>query len=129
MLAFCAAASISKVYFAQPLLGALARDFALSDAWVGGIIGATQVGCALALALVVPLGDRWPCKRVLLVRFVLLTPALLAVGLVQAHWSLLLGMLSIGLLGTAMTQGLSPAPPCWHLRRSVVAWLARYRAG
>ncbi|ENZ74929.1 arabinose efflux permease family protein [Ralstonia pickettii OR214] len=106
MLAFCAAASISKVYFAQPLLGALARDFALSDAWVGGIIGATQVGCALALALVVPLGDRWPCKRVLLVRFVLLTPALLAVGLVQAHWSLLLGMLSIGLLGTAMTQGL-----------------------
>ncbi|PIM50366.1 MFS transporter, partial [Roseateles chitinivorans] len=54
MLAFCAAASISKIYFAQPLLGALAHDFALSNAWVSGIIGATQVGCALALTLVVP---------------------------------------------------------------------------
>ena len=106
MLALCAAASVSNGYFAQPLLGALARDFALSDAWVGGISAATQAGCALALPLVVPLGDRWPLKQVLLVQLVLLTPALLAVGLVQAHWSLLLGMLSIGLLGTAMTQGL-----------------------
>ena len=54
MLALCAAASVSNVYFAQPLLDPLARDFALSDAWAGGIIGATQAGCALALALVVP---------------------------------------------------------------------------
>ena len=48
MLACCAAASVSNVYFAQPLLKALARDFALNDAWAGGIIGATQGGCALA---------------------------------------------------------------------------------
>lgn len=59
MLATCAAASVANVYFAQPLLDALAHDFALSEAWAGGIIGATQAGCALALVLVVPLGDRW----------------------------------------------------------------------
>ena len=47
MLALCAAASVSNGYFAQPLLGALARDFALSDAWVGGISGATQLGVRL----------------------------------------------------------------------------------
>ena len=145
MLAFCAAASVSNVYFAQPLLGALARDFALSDAWAGGIIGATQGGCALALALVVPLGDRWPRKPVLLVQLVLLTLALLAVGLAQARWSLLIGMLAIGLLGTAMTQGLiacaaALAPPAERgrvvgavqggvvigllLARAVAGWIA-----
>lgn len=106
MLALCAAASVSNVYFAQPLLEALARDFALSDAWAGGIVGATQAGCALALVLVLPLGDRWPRKPLLLVQVVLLAVALLVVGLAQTRWWLLLGMLSIGLLGTAMTQGL-----------------------
>ena len=106
MLALCAAASVSNVYFAQPLLQLLARDFALSDAWAGGIIGATQAGCALALALVVPLGDRWPRKPLLMVQLVLLTLALLAVALAPVRWWLLLGMFSVGLLGTAMTQGL-----------------------
>jgi len=106
MLALCAAASVSNVYFAQPLLEPLAREFALSDAWAGGIIGATQAGCALALALVVPLGDRWPRKPLLLVQLVLLTLALLAVALTQMRWWLLLGMFSVGLFGTAMTQGL-----------------------
>ena len=106
MLALCAAASVSNVYFAQPLLEPLAREFALSDAWAGGIIGATQAGCALALALVVPLGDRWPRKPLLLMQLVLLTLALLAVALTQMRWWLLLGMFSVGLLGTAMTQGL-----------------------
>ena len=106
MLALCAAASVSNVYFAQPLLEPLARDFALSDVWAGGIIGATQAGCALALALVVPLGDRWPRKPLLLVQLVLLTLALLAVALAPVRWWLLLGMFSVGLLGTAMTQGL-----------------------
>ncbi|WP_232317469.1 MULTISPECIES: MFS transporter [Ralstonia] len=106
MLATCAAVSVANVYFAQPLLDALARDFALSDAWAGGIIGATQAGCALALALVVPLGDRWPRKPLLLAQLVLLASALLGVSLAQTRWPLLLGMLSVGLLGTAMTQGL-----------------------
>ena len=106
MLATCAAVSVANVYFAQPLLDALARDFALSDAWAGGIIGAAQTGCALALVLVVPLGDRWPRKPLLLAQLVLLTVALLGVSIAQTRWPLLLGMLSVGLLGTAMTQGL-----------------------
>ncbi|MGM3275945.1 MFS transporter [Ralstonia sp. 24A2] len=106
MLATCAAASVANVYFAQPLLDALAHDFALSEAWAGGVIGATQAGCALALVLVVPLGDRWLRKPLLLVQLVLLTAALLGVSLAQARWPLLLGMLGVGLLGTAMTQGL-----------------------
>lgn len=106
MLAMCAAVSVANVYFAQPLLDALAHDFALSEAWAGGIIGATQAGCALALVLVVPLGDRWPRKPLLLAQLVLLTAALLGVSLAQTRWPLLLGMLGVGLLGTAMTQGL-----------------------
>ena len=50
--------SVANVYYAQPLLDALANDFGISHAAVGGVVTATQIGCALALLLVVPLGDK-----------------------------------------------------------------------
>ena len=55
--------SVANVYYAQPLLDALAEDFAISLARVGGVITATQVGCALALLLLVPAGDRADRRR------------------------------------------------------------------
>ncbi|HBJ99570.1 MAG TPA: MFS transporter, partial [Delftia acidovorans] len=60
VLLFAAASglSVANVYYAQPLLEALAADFGISHAAVGGVVTATQAGCALALLLLVPLGDR-----------------------------------------------------------------------
>ncbi len=98
--------SVANVYYAQPLLDALAADFAISHAAVGGVITATQVGCALALLLLVPLGDRMDRRRLMLVQLAALVAALVGVGLATSSTTLLLGMLAVGLLGTAMTQGL-----------------------
>src|SRR5699024_4657430 len=56
LFAVASGLSVANVYYAQPLLDALARDFGISHAAVGGVVTSTQVGCALALLLLVPLG-------------------------------------------------------------------------
>ncbi|MGO3566791.1 MAG: MFS transporter [Serratia grimesii] len=106
LLAGASAFSVANVYYAQPLLDAIALDFHISLASVGMVITVTQLGCALALLLVVPLGDRVNRHRLLAVQQLLLIAALCAVGWADNSLLLLSGMLLVGLLGTAMTQGL-----------------------
>lgn len=106
LFALASGLSVANVYYAQPLLDALARDFAISDAAIGGVIAATQIGCAMALLLLVPLGDRVNRRRLIATQVFLLIAALTAVSLASTTVMLLGGMLAVGLLGTAMTQGL-----------------------
>ncbi|MBY4825773.1 MFS transporter, partial [Burkholderia contaminans] len=106
LLAICCAASVANVYYAQPLLDSIARDFGVSQAAVGGVITATQLGCALALLFVVPLGDLLSRKRLITVQLLLLTAACIGVAASSTRIALLAGMVAVGLLGTAMTQGL-----------------------
>ena len=98
--------SVANVYYAQPLLEALASDFQIPLAAVGGVVTATQIGCALALLLLVPLGDLLERRRLMLLQLLALVAALLLVALAPTAPALLAGMLLVGLLGTAMTQGL-----------------------
>ncbi len=106
LFAIASGLSVANVYYAQPLLDALARNFGISHAAVGGVITATQLGCALALLFLVPLGDRVDRRRLMAMQMLALTFALVAVGMAQSTLALLAGMLAVGLLGTAMTQGL-----------------------
>lgn len=98
--------SVANVYYAQPLLNALAADFAIPQSNIGGVVTATQVGCALALVLIVPLGDLLERRRLILVQVLMLTAVLVLVGLAWSPAMLLTSMLLTGALGTAMTQGL-----------------------
>lgn len=106
LLSAACAFSVANVYYAQPLLDAIAADFAISLASVGMVIAATQIGCACALLLVVPLGDRLNRHRLMAIQQILLIAALLMVGISSSSVVLLVAMLLVGLLGTAMTQGL-----------------------
>ncbi|QGN40503.1 MFS transporter [Klebsiella oxytoca] len=106
LFAVASGLSVANVYYAQPLLDALARDFAISDASIGGVIAVTQIGCALALLLLVPLGDRVNRRRLMATQVVLLIAALATVSMASSTAMLLGSMLAVGLLGTAMTQGL-----------------------
>lgn len=98
--------SVANVYFAQPLLDALALDFAISHAAIGGVVTATQLGCALALLVLVPLGDSMNRRRLMAAQWLALVAALAMVGFARTAPMLLGGMFAVGLLGTAMTQGL-----------------------
>lgn len=48
--------AVGNVYYAQPLLDAMARSFGLAPATVGIVISLTQVGYGVGLLLLVPWG-------------------------------------------------------------------------
>ncbi len=106
LLAVACALSVANVYYAQPLLDAMGREFGLDEAAVGMVVTATQIGCAVALLLVVPLGDLLDRRRLMIGQLVLLMLALAAVATASGAGWLLAGMAALGLLGTAMAQGL-----------------------
>lgn len=106
LLAMCCAMSVANVYYAQPLLDAIAADFGIQQAAVGGVITATQLGCAMALLLLVPLGDLVNRKRLIGAQLILLAAALTMTGIAGSPLMLMIGMVGVGMLGTAMTQGL-----------------------
>lgn len=107
---------VANVYYAQPLLDAIGREFSVSDARLGQVMTATQVGCAMALVFLVPLGDRVERRRLMVIQSLLLSGLLACVAMVHEWYLLLAGMAGIGMLATAMTQGLiayaaSVSPP------------------
>ena len=106
LFAIACGISVANVYYAQPLLDSLALEFSISHAAIGGIITSTQIGSALALLFLVPLGDIINRRYLILTQLIGLVIALVIVGFAQSSLTLLIGMLSVGLLGTAMTQGL-----------------------
>jgi predicted MFS family arabinose efflux permease len=106
LFAIASGASVANVYYAQPLLDILASDFNISHAAIGGVVTATQIGCALALMFLVPLGDLVNRRRLMAIQLLALVSALLVVAFAHSVVVLLAGMLAVGLLGTAMTQGL-----------------------
>ena len=106
LFAYASGLSVANVYYAQPLLDALAADFSIGRAAIGGVITVTQIGSVLALLLLVPLGDILPRRPLMLAQLLALTAALAGVSFAHDTTALMIGMLAVGLLGTAMTQGL-----------------------
>lgn len=90
LFAIASGASVANVYYAQPLLDILASDFNVSHAAIGGVVTATQIGCALALVFLVPLGDLVNRRRLMA-----LISALLMVAFAHSTIVLLTGMLAV----------------------------------
>ncbi|QZI72707.1 MFS transporter [Pseudomonas protegens] len=98
LFAIACGLAVGNVYYAQPLLDAMARTFDLPPATVGIVITLTQVGYGLGLLLLVPLGDLLNRRRLIVTQTLLSVLALLMVALAPSGAWLLLGMASIGLL-------------------------------
>lgn len=97
---------VANVYYAQPLLETLAAEFALTQAAAGVVVTVTQAGSALALLFLVPLGDLVERRRLMLLQMMMLAGSLGLAGAASSRPMLLLAMVMVGLMGTAMTQGL-----------------------
>lgn len=65
VMAVASGASVANLYYAQPLLHTLARGFTVSNGAAGSIITMTQLGYALGLVLLVPLGDLLERRRLI----------------------------------------------------------------
>ncbi len=105
LFAIACGLSVGNVYYAQPLLDAMAETFAMDHATVGIVVSLSQVGYGLGLLLLVPLGDLLNRRRLIVGQMLLSVLALLLAALApSSHW-LLLGMSLIGLLAV-VTQTL-----------------------
>ncbi|AFY31759.1 MFS transporter [Calothrix sp. PCC 7507] len=77
-LAIACGLSIANVYYNQPLLADIGRSLHISVHEVGFIPTLTQVGYALGLLFLVPLGDKLERRKLIAIMLGLLTFALLA---------------------------------------------------
>ncbi|GAA5784568.1 MFS transporter [Chitiniphilus shinanonensis] len=95
LMAFATGLTVASNYYAQPLLGTLATAFGMSEALAGFIVTTAQLGYALGLVFLVPLGDVME-RRGLIVGMTLLAACGLAIT-ASAH------SVAQILVGTALT--------------------------
>lgn len=79
-LAIVAGASVANLYYNQPLLGLISGDLGVSEFQTNLMAMITQMGYALGLLFIVPLGDLYRRKRIILTNFGLLVIALLTIA-------------------------------------------------
>ncbi|HEV7320066.1 MAG TPA: MFS transporter [Ensifer sp.] len=103
LFAFAAGLAVANAYFAHPLLDVMAADLDLSTTSAGLIVGATQLGYALGLILLVPLGDLFDRRKVILVQSLLSAAALGLVSLASSAAVLMASIASVGMLAV-LTQ-------------------------
>lgn len=65
VMAVATGVSVANLYYAQPLLHTLAHSFGVSNGVAGAIITMTQLGYAVGLVLLVPLGDLLERRRLI----------------------------------------------------------------
>lgn len=108
LLASGAGLSVATLYYAQPMLGVLADDTGASGRMIGMVPMSTQLGYALGILLLAPLGDRFDRRSIILIKAAILTLALLAASAAPSVSLLLVASLVIGLTAT-MAQDIVPA--------------------
>ncbi|MBN8471536.1 MFS transporter [Corallococcus exiguus] len=108
LLAASAGLSVAAIYYSQPMLGVMGATLGASDTAVGLVPMLTQLGYALGILLLTPLGDRFDRRRIILVKAALLSVALLLGGLAPDIQLLLVVSFTVGLTAT-VAQDIVPA--------------------
>ena len=108
LLAGGAGLSVASLYYAQPMLGELGPQLGTSAASIALVPTLTQLGYALGLALLAPLGDRYDRRTIILIKALVLCGALLLAGAAPSLALLLVASLVIGLSAT-LAQDIVPA--------------------
>lgn len=107
LFALAAGAAIGNLYWAQPLLGFIAGDLRLATTTAGWLVTATQIGYAVGILLLVPLGDVLDRRRFIPVMLLASAVALLLCALAPSFGVLLIALALLGVT-TISGQILSP---------------------
>ena len=104
VLATIASVSVANIYFNQPLLAAFRTSFPQHDWLIGAVPAVTQLGYALGMLLLAPLGDRFDRRLIILLQL-----AGLGVELIVATFAPTLGVLvaasfALGIVATIAQQ-------------------------
>lgn len=80
-LAIIAGISVANLYYNQPLLNRISRDLQTSEFTANLIAMITQIGYAIGLLFIIPLGDLFKRKTIILINFTVLVVSLLTIAL------------------------------------------------
>ncbi|MEC5398421.1 MFS transporter [Uliginosibacterium sp. H1] len=108
LLACAAGLSVASLYYNQPILSMLAADFGVTPGEVGRVPTFTQIGYALGILLLAPVGDRFNRRHIILAKLGVLALALLAVAGTHALWQLCALSIVIG-VSASLAQDCVPA--------------------
>lgn len=101
LLAVVAGLAAASLYYVQPLLEGIGRQFSVGTGQVSLLVTASQVGYVAGLALLVPLGDTHNRRRLLTTLMMLASVALALTALAPTFWSLLAGLIAIGVTASS----------------------------
>lgn len=108
LLSTGAGLAVASIYYSQPLLGRLGESLQASTGQIGLVPTLTQLGYALGILLLAPLGDRHDRRTLITAKAAGLALALLACGLAPGVATLMAASLAVGVMAT-MAQDIVPA--------------------
>ncbi|MBE9606097.1 MFS transporter [Acetobacteraceae bacterium H6797] len=108
LLAAGAGFSVAAIYYVQPILGVLSAALPGEAHLIGLAPMMAQLGYALGILLLAPLGDRQDRRQIIIAKAGLLVLALLFTGMAPSVTWLLAGSLAIGITAT-VAQDIVPA--------------------
>ncbi|MDH1085613.1 MFS transporter [Pantoea brenneri] len=116
-LAAGAGLSVASIYYSQPMLDIISKQFNVGVGAVGMVPMLTQAGYALGILLLAPLGDRHDRRTIIFIKGLLLVAALLLCGFSGGLSALLIASFVTGLTAT-VAQDIVPASAALAPERS-----------
>lgn len=98
LFSFACGLAVATIYFSQPLLDTIGAQFSMPTAQVGVVLTLTQIGYAIGLLLIVPLGDIVDQRRLIVGQTALLAVSLLATAWSPNAWTFLVSITALGAL-------------------------------
>lgn len=97
LMAIGAGLVVANNYYNQPLLGMIAREFGESESATSKVAMFTQIGYAAGLLLIIPLGDMFRRKKIILIDFAFILLSLIVFALSQSLIVMITASFFIGL--------------------------------
>ena len=97
VFALAAGAAVGNLYWAQPLLDLLGRDLGVSASTAGLLVTFTQIGYAVGIMLIVPLGDMLDRRRLITTAMLCAAGALVLCAVAPSFGLLLAAIAALGL--------------------------------
>ena len=98
LFAICSGLAIGNLYWAQPLLVQITNGFGLSAASGGFLVTATQIGYAIGILFIVPLGDFVQRKKLISIVMLMSIATLIGCALAPSFIILALSLFSMGIV-------------------------------
>jgi predicted MFS family arabinose efflux permease len=97
LLAVTGGVAVGNLYWAQPLLEVIGRDLHVSNGAAGWLVTVTQLGYALGILLIVPLGDALDRRRLIPLMLTCSAVALVGCAVAPTFGTLLVAITLLGL--------------------------------